>query len=70
MPVRPVMSLQFKTLIVQLIKTLTELLGEGGIQWTGKEICLRNPTNLLADQTTGQLTVWEASLHLDPFWKI
>ena len=52
MPERPVMSLQFKTLIVQLIKTLTKLLGEEGIQWTGKEICLRNPTNLLADHRT------------------
>ena len=28
---RLIMSLQLKTLIVQVIKTLTELLGEGGI---------------------------------------
>ena len=49
MPERPVMSLQFKTLILLLIKTLTKLLGEEGIQWTGKEIC---PNNLLADHRT------------------
>ena len=43
------MSLQLKTLIVQVIKTLSELLGKGGTQWTNWEVCHRNLTNLLAE---------------------
>ena len=43
-----IMSLQLKTLIVQVFKTITEVLGEGGSQWTGGEVCHGNSTNLLA----------------------
>ena len=46
------MSLQLKTLIVQVIKTLTELLGKGGTQWTNGEVCHRDLTNLLAEYQT------------------
>ena len=42
------MSLQLKTLIVQVFKTITELLGEGGIHLTGGEVGHQDSTNLLA----------------------
>ena len=42
------MSLQLKTLIVQVFKAITELLGKGGIHWTGGEVGERNSTNPLA----------------------
>ena len=51
MPER-LMSLQLKTLIVQVIKTLMELLDKGGMQWTDGEVCHRDLTNLLTEYQT------------------
>ena len=42
------MSLQLKTLIVQVFKAIAELLGKGRIHWTGGEVGERNSTNPLA----------------------
>ena len=52
MPERLMMSLQLKTLIVQVIKTLMELLDEGGVRWTDGEVCHRDLTNLLTEYQT------------------
>ena len=52
MPERLLMSLQLKTLIVQVIKTLSELLGKGGLQWTNGEACHGDLTSLLAEYQT------------------
>ena len=52
MPERLLMSLQLKTLIVQVIKTLSELLGKGGLQWTNWKACHRDLTSLLAEYQT------------------